>query len=73
MKQVSPKVVHFADLQRYIFTTDYTPQVAPGGKHELSFDRSSGIFPPSLFPGLVLISADATEFVDAITDLVDDY
>ncbi len=42
MRQVSSKVVHLADLQRYIFTTDYTPQVAPGGKHELCFDQSSG-------------------------------
>ncbi len=45
MKQVSSKVVHLADLQRYIFTTEYYPQLSPGGKHELSFIDSGGNIP----------------------------
>ena len=43
IKQVSSKVIHLADLQRYIFHEEYKPQIAPSGEHELSFIKSSGM------------------------------
>lgn len=39
----SSRIVHLADLQRYIFTDDYSPQVSPTGEHELTFVKSSGM------------------------------
>jgi len=36
----SAKTVYLVDLQRFIFTNDYCPQLGPGGEHELRF-RSS--------------------------------
>jgi hypothetical protein len=73
MKRASPKVVHLADLQRYIFTTEYNPQVSPGGKHELSFNKASGTYQPLSSPPcclyLALTRADATDFMEAIDDL----
>lgn len=50
----SPRVVHLADLQRYIFTEAYNPQKTPSGAHELTF----------------IGSADAAEFVKNIKELV---
>lgn len=32
-----PKVIHLADLQRFIFVDEYTPQLGPEGQHELTF------------------------------------
>ncbi|KAG7001996.1 hypothetical protein G7Y79_00030g065290 [Physcia stellaris] len=49
----SPKTVHLADLQRYIFTEDYTPQLGPDGEHELRFKTSKY----------------ALDFMEAIDDL----
>ncbi|KAL8966945.1 MAG: hypothetical protein Q9197_005697, partial [Variospora fuerteventurae] len=34
------KIVHLADLQRYVFTTEYNPQLGPQGQHELRFMSS---------------------------------
>ncbi|KAG8525987.1 uncharacterized protein KY384_000749 [Bacidia gigantensis] len=39
LERVSPKVIHVADLYRYVFSEDYTPQTSPGGKAELVFDK----------------------------------
>ena len=36
----SPKTVYLADLQRYIFTEEYSPQLGPDGEHELRFKTS---------------------------------
>ncbi|KAL8785318.1 MAG: hypothetical protein Q9195_008687 [Heterodermia aff. obscurata] len=36
----SPKTVYLADLQRYIFTEEYSPQLGPDGEHELRFTTS---------------------------------
>ena len=33
----SPKTVYLAELQLYIFTDEYTPQLGPDGAHELKF------------------------------------
>ena len=40
----SPKTVYLADLQRYIFTDEYTPQLGPEGEHEIRFKISEGLF-----------------------------
>ena len=40
----SPKTVYLADLQRYIFTDEYTPQLGPEGEHELRFKTSECLF-----------------------------
>lgn len=54
MSRDSPRVVHIADLQRYIFTEEYNPQRTPEGAHELTF----------------IEPADAKEFVKSVKDLV---
>lgn len=33
----SAKVIHLADLQRFVFADAYTPQLGPAGQHELTF------------------------------------
>lgn len=43
MSRAGSKTIHLADLQRYIFTTEYNPQTGPGGEHELTFVVSEGI------------------------------
>lgn len=40
-----PRVVLLADLQQFIFTTDYSPQKAPTGEIELTFSDSRGTVP----------------------------
>ncbi|KAL9028379.1 MAG: hypothetical protein Q9196_003245 [Gyalolechia fulgens] len=50
---VAPKIIHITDLQRYVFTTEYNPQLGPRGEHELRF----------------VSSRDASEFMDSIYDL----
>ena len=42
MSRPSKKVLHLADLQRFIFTDDYNSQVAATGEHELTFVTSEG-------------------------------
>lgn len=37
MRKVGPKTIHLADLQRYVFSSEYVPQLGPGGEHELVF------------------------------------
>ena len=51
----SPRVVHLADLQRYIFTEEYNPQKTPSGAHELTFIGSAGMFFSLPFSFLVWI------------------
>jgi hypothetical protein len=41
-KVVEPRKIHIYDMNRYIFSTDYQPQVGPRGEHELLFLDSSG-------------------------------
>jgi len=36
----SAKTVYLVDLQRFIFTNEYSPQLGPGGEHELRFKSS---------------------------------
>lgn len=36
----SAKTVYLVDLQRFIFTNEYNPQLGPGGEHELRFTSS---------------------------------
>lgn len=43
MSRDSPRVVHLAELQRYVFTEEYNPQMTPTGAHELTFIGSTGI------------------------------
>ena len=38
----SSKVIHLADLQRFIFVDEYTPQLGPEGQHELTFTKKDG-------------------------------
>ena len=42
MRRDGTRTIHLADLQRYIFTDEYTPQLGPGGEHELCFMNSNG-------------------------------
>lgn len=80
----SPRVVHLADLQRYVFTEEYNPQKTPSGAHELTFISSAGIFfsfflsfffflslSESLYTVQMLrCGLDAHEFVKNIRELV---
>ncbi|KAL9002802.1 MAG: hypothetical protein Q9188_004287 [Gyalolechia gomerana] len=52
-KEAASKIVHIADLQRYVFTNEYKPQLGPQGEHELRF----------------IYSGDAREFMARIDDL----
>lgn len=54
MSRDSRRVVHLADLQRYVFTEEYNPQKTSTGAHELTF----------------IGSTDAKEFVKVIKELV---
>lgn len=45
MSRDTPGVVHLADLQRYVFSEEYTPQRTPTGAHELTFILPTGIVP----------------------------
>ena len=38
MKKVDSKTIHLTELQQFIFMTEYSPQLGPGGEHELCFD-----------------------------------
>lgn len=49
----NPRAVYLAELQQFVFTNEYNPQLGPDGAHELRF-HSSGY---------------ATEFIDAIEEL----
>ena len=65
----SPKTVYLADLQRYIFTEEYAPQLGPDGEHELTFTTAKCMF-TDLYPQE---TADcfsvALDFMDAIDGL----
>lgn len=45
MRKADSRTIHLTELQRYIFTTEYSPQLGPGGEHELHFDESDGSSP----------------------------
>ena len=42
MSRDSSRVVRLAELQRYVFTDEYNPQMTPEGAHELTFIESNG-------------------------------
>ena len=42
MRLAETRKVHLGDLNRYIFSFDYTPHYGPNEEHELCFDKSSG-------------------------------
>lgn len=42
MRRHDAKKVHLADLTRHIFAYNYTPQLGPGGEHELYFKHPNG-------------------------------
>ena len=42
MKKVDSTTIHLTELPQFIFTTDYDPQLGPGGEHELCFDDKEG-------------------------------
>lgn len=42
MRKVGSKTIYLADLQPFVFSDDYTPQVESGGEHELYFLQSRG-------------------------------
>ncbi|KAL8916942.1 MAG: hypothetical protein Q9208_008263 [Pyrenodesmia sp. 3 TL-2023] len=44
MRKASSKIIHIADLQRFVFTTEYNPQLGPQGQHELRFLSARGAF-----------------------------
>ena len=45
MRKVDSKTIHLTELQKFIFTTEYSAQLAPGGEHELCFDDKEGSSP----------------------------
>ena len=42
VKKSTPKVIELRELQCFVFTDDYTPQVSPRGGHELLFAQAKG-------------------------------
>ena len=41
----APKVIELRELQRYVFTDDYTPQISARGGCELRFLQKKGMTP----------------------------
>ena len=72
MRTASSRVVHLADLQRFVFTEDYRPQMAVEGQHELTFIDPEGKI--LCIPWLLsmLIWLDARDFRHHIDRLADD-
>ena len=64
--------VLLADVQQYIFTSDYNSQTSPTGRLELNFWDSEGTAPCLLSLKYMLIESDAEEFVEAVRKLADD-
>ena len=58
-----------ADLQQFIFTTEYNPQRTSTGKAELTFIKNTGMRP--CLGGLVdmLIESDAKDFMKVVSGL----
>ena len=44
MRKADSRTIYLTELQRYIFTTEYSPQLGPGGEQELHFDESDGLY-----------------------------
>ena len=43
IRNFGSKTIHLADLQRYVFCSEYVPQLGPGGEHELVFKKIEGM------------------------------
>ena len=61
--------VHLADLQQYIFTQDWKPQMSPTGEFELIFTSSAGTAPSLAKRIRMLTASDAEAFMEVIKDL----
>jgi len=42
MRRVEPRKVYLNDLERYVFSYTYKPQLGPHGEHELCFRDAAG-------------------------------
>ena len=69
MTKVGSKVVHLADLHRYICNSEYRPQTSITGKHELNFVSSSGMVCNLYMRQQTLIRLDSKDFRDTIREL----
>lgn len=49
IREVGSKTIHLADLQRYVFSSEYVPQLGSGGEHELVFMKAEGMWALLLF------------------------
>ncbi|KAL8850331.1 MAG: hypothetical protein Q9221_004746 [Calogaya cf. arnoldii] len=56
MRMAGSKTIHLTDLQRYVFTDEYTPQLGPQGQHEIQFESSR----------------DAKDFMDRVDELAEE-
>ncbi|KAK3167224.1 hypothetical protein OEA41_010350 [Lepraria neglecta] len=72
MRRASSRVVHLADLQRFVFTEGYRPQMAVEGQHELTFVDPEGKIPCIPWLLSMLIWLDARDFTRHIDRLADD-
>lgn len=43
MSKFDQMTIHLADLQRYVFSSEYVPQLGPSGQHELAFRTIEGM------------------------------
>jgi hypothetical protein len=70
MRKPDSRTIHLTELQRFIFTTEYSPQLGPGGEHELHFDESDGSSPGNeQFKVWANCLLGAKGFIHAIDDL----
>ena len=72
MKKSGKKNVHLVELQRYVFTGTYVPQLSPSGEHELSFKTAEGnrtVLHSGFLPRLILSGTDAKSFLEQADDL----
>ena len=63
------RVVLLADIQQYIFTTDYVPQKTSSGAFKLTFIISSGIVATLVHFVFLLTSSDARDFVECLKEI----
>ena len=64
------KIVYLAELQRFVFTNEYNPQLSPEGDHELKFQSSACAFYALLWAHpLTDHTLGAAEFLDVIDEL----
>ena len=63
--------VLLADIQQFVFTTDYNPQKTSSGAFRLTFITPSGTMATLVHLVILLTSLDARDFMECLQEVVD--